>query len=92
MGGRSKASILYVLLQQERIRFSELRRACPPISDRILTHELKTLEQWNLIEREEFPVVPPKTDYRMSTYGKSLEPLMAAMAACTLQYADAVTR
>ena len=39
---------------------------CPPISDRILTRELKELEGWGLIERTEFPVVPPRTEYSLT--------------------------
>jgi len=43
MSGKWKPRILYVLLQNEKLRFSELRRECPPISDRMLSLELKEL-------------------------------------------------
>ena len=80
MGGKWKARIVWTLVRLERQRFSDLRRAVPPISDRILSRELKELEGWGLIERTEFPVVPPKTEYSLTVFGKTLEPIMAAMA------------
>ena len=80
MGGKWKARIVWTLIRLGRQRFSDLRRAVPPISDRILTHELKELARWGLIERTEFPVVPPKTEYSFTAFGKTLEPIMAAMA------------
>lgn len=80
MGGRWKARLVWALTRQEPLRFSELRKACPPISDRILTKELKELESWGLIVRKDYAVVPPRTDYCRTELGRSLEPLMAAMA------------
>ena len=62
------------------LRFSDLRRACPPISDRILSKELKELEAWGLISRKEYAVVPPRTEYRLTALGQTLKPVMAAMA------------
>jgi DNA-binding HxlR family transcriptional regulator len=80
MGGKWKARILWTLFRLGRQRFSDLRRAVPPISDRILSLELDALEGWGLIERTEFPVVPPKTEYSLTELGKTLEPIMVAMA------------
>ena len=80
MGGKWKARIVWALLRNEPLRFSELRRACPPISDRILSKELKELEEWGLLSRREYPVVPPKTEYRLTELGWTLQPVMAAMA------------
>ena len=81
MGGRWKARIVWALMRTEPLRFSEVRRACPPISDRILSKELKELEELGLISRQEYPVVPPKTEYRLTAFGRTLEGVMAAMAA-----------
>jgi DNA-binding HxlR family transcriptional regulator len=90
MGGRWKARIVWALIRQQPLRFSELRRACPPISDRILSKELKELEDWGLIARREYPVVPPKTEYSLTTLGQTLEPLMAAMADWGLTHRDTI--
>ncbi len=64
----------------EPLRFSEIRRACPPVSDRILTKELRELQQCGLISRREYAVVPPKTEYRLTELGNTLRPVMASMA------------
>jgi DNA-binding HxlR family transcriptional regulator len=90
MGGRWKARIVWALIRKEPLRFSELRRACPPISDRILSKELKELEAWGLISRREYPVVPPKTEYSLTALGRTLEPLMDTMAQWALRHRSAI--
>ncbi|WP_082751418.1 helix-turn-helix domain-containing protein [Burkholderia sp. MSMB1459WGS] len=81
MGGKWKARIVWALIRHEPLRFSEVRRACPPISDRILSKELKELEGWGLIARREYSTIPPRTEYSLTALGQTLGPVMAAMAA-----------
>ena len=69
VGGRWKPKILWALLRTEPQRYSALRRACPPVSDRILSKELKELESWGLITRREYSTIPPKTDYTLAPKG-----------------------
>ncbi len=80
MSGKWKARIVWALIRAKKLRFSEIRRDCPPISDRILSKELKELESLGLISRKEYPVVPPKTEYKLTALGHTLEPVTAAMA------------
>jgi DNA-binding HxlR family transcriptional regulator len=80
LAGKWKARIVWALIRNENLRFSGLRKACPPISDRILSKELKELEGWGLISRREFSVVPPHTEYRLTSLGQTLKPVMTAMA------------
>ena len=80
MGGKWKARLLWALFRAEPLRFSEMRRACPPITDRILSKELKELESWGLISRREQSTIPPRTDYSLTERGLTLRPVMAAMA------------
>ena len=80
IGGKWKPRIVWALLRTERVRFSALRRACPPISDRILSRELKELEAAGLIRREQRPFLPPHTEYGLTDLGLTLRPMMAAMA------------
>src|SRR5258707_7387016 len=91
LGGKWKPRIVWALIRNEKLRYSELRRACPPISDRILSKELKELEAWGLISRREYPVVPPKTEYSLTALGRTLEPLMDAMAQWGLNHRSAIT-
>jgi DNA-binding HxlR family transcriptional regulator len=79
-GGRWKARIVWALLRREVLRYSEIRKACPPISDRILSKELKELETWGMVERRDYGSIPPKTDYRLTDLGETLRPVMQAMA------------
>ena len=81
LGGKWKARIVWALVRHDTLRFSEIRRSCVPISDRILSKELKDLEGWGLVQRQAHPVVPPRTDYRLTILGQTLRPVMAAMAA-----------
>lgn len=90
LGGRWKARIVWALVRNEPLRFSALRRACPPVSDRILTKELRELESWGLISRKEYPVIPPKTEYRLTEFGQTLRPIMAAMAEWGLEHRSAI--
>lgn len=80
LGGKWKARIVWALVRNEPLRFSEIRRACLPVSDRILTKELRELQHCGLISRKEFPVIPPKTEYRLTALGQTLRPVMAVMA------------
>jgi DNA-binding HxlR family transcriptional regulator len=80
IGGKWKARIVWALIRNDNLRYSELRRACPPISDRILSKELKELEDWALVSRKEYAVAPPKTEYSLTELGWTLQPVMAAMA------------
>ncbi|WP_158811246.1 helix-turn-helix domain-containing protein [Beijerinckia sp. L45] len=80
LGGKWKARIIWALVRNEPLRFSEIRRACPPVSDRILTKELRELQEYGLITRREYAVVPPKTEYSLTELGGTLRPVMASMA------------
>ena len=80
IGGRWKARLIWALFQGEPRRFSELRRACPPISDRILSKELRELEAAGLIARREQPGPVAQIDYRLTEDGRTLEAVMAVMA------------
>ncbi|ACB95123.1 winged helix-turn-helix transcriptional regulator [Beijerinckia indica] len=64
--------ILSLDLLGGRARFSELERAVPGISQRMLSSTLKTLERDGLVIRELFPEVPPRVEYEMTDLGKSL--------------------
>ncbi len=78
IGGKYKALILWHLAQ-EKLRYSELRKALAGITPKMLTQQLRELEAKSLIHREVFPIVPPKVEYSLTELGKSLMPILVAM-------------
>lgn len=78
IGGKYKAIILWHLIDST-LRFSELRRFLPQATPKMLTQQLRELEADGIIHREVYPVVPPKTEYSLTTYGKTLNPIVQAI-------------
>lgn len=79
VGGKWKGVILFYLLGGT-LRFSELRKKIPGITQRMLTLQLRELESDGLVERKVYPVVPPRVEYTLSPFGRTLEPVVRAMA------------
>lgn len=78
IGGKYKALILWHLAEKT-LRFGELQKAIRIATPRVLTHQLRELEQQRLILRKVYPVVPPKVEYSMTTLGRSLIPILTQM-------------
>ena len=79
VGDKWSMLVLFTLEGQPSIRFKELQRSIPDISQKILTATLKMLEADGLINREAFPEVPPRVEYSLTEKGKSLLPLIDAL-------------
>lgn len=77
--GKWKPVILLFLLQEGTKRFSELKRKMPGITQKMLTKQLRELEDEDIIKRVVYAQVPPKVEYSMTEYGRSLEPVLDAM-------------
>jgi DNA-binding HxlR family transcriptional regulator len=80
IGGKWKPIILYAI-KEETKRFSQIKRLIPTISQKMLTQQLRELEVDGMVHRHVYPVVPPKVEYTLTEYGRSLMPIMDAMAA-----------
>lgn len=63
-------------LQEKALRFSELKKDIPHIADKMLTSQLRELESKGMINREVFPVVPPKVEYSLTSKGKKAIPVI----------------
>ena len=72
ISGKHKMVILYCLMEFEPVRFNELRRYLKTISDKTLSMNLKELEADDLIQRKEYPQIPPRVEYSLTNRGKSL--------------------
>ena len=80
IGGKYKMTILYALyLNNNPIRYNQLKRRLGNISFKTLTNTLKELESDQLINRKEYPQVPPKVEYSLSQKGLSLIPVLDAI-------------
>ena len=77
--GKWKPIILLHLLKNGTQRFSELKRRMPGITQKVLTNQLRELENEDIIQRVVYPQVPPKVEYSITKYGRSLEPILHAM-------------
>lgn len=77
--GKWKPIILLYLLKNGTQRFSELKHEIPGITQKMLTNQLRELEEEDIIQRVVYPVVPPKVEYSITEYGRSLEPILDAM-------------
>ena len=73
--GKWKILILWYL-RDEKKRFNELQKLLPRTTQKMLIQKLRELEHDGIINREVFPVVPPKVEYSISTYGESLIPIL----------------
>ena len=72
ISGKYKMVILYCLMEFEIVRYNELKRYIGTISHKTLSTSLKELEKDQLINRKEYPQIPPKVEYSLSERGKSL--------------------
>ena len=76
IGGKYKAIILYHLIEDEILRFSQLQKYLSKATPKMLSQQLRELENDGLIKRKVYPVVPPKTEYSLTKRGKTLSPVI----------------
>ena len=79
IGGKWKTVVLWYLRKGKK-RFSELRKLIPNITEKMLSLQLKSLENDGLIGRKIYPQVPPKVEYFLTDFGKSLIPMLEEIA------------
>lgn len=87
IGGKYKALILWHLIEST-LRFNELSKLIPQATPKMLTQQLRELEANNLISRTVYPVVPPKVEYSLTEFGKSIIPILDAMCSWAEGYLD----
>ena len=75
IGGKWKPVILYYLMEGTR-RFGELRKEMPDATQKMLTQQLRELERDGIVARKVHQVVPPKVEYSLTPYGRTLRPVM----------------
>ena len=85
--GKWKPIILLTLLQDGTKRFSDLKRSVPGITQKMLTKQLRELEDEDIITRKVYPQVPPKVEYSLTELGQSFVPVLNTMCEWGTTYA-----
>jgi DNA-binding HxlR family transcriptional regulator len=86
IGGKWKVIILWHLKEGGVKRFGELQRLVSGISQKMLTQELRDLEESGLVSRKVYPVVPPKVEYSLTETGWSLKPVLEKLCEWGSEY------
>lgn len=76
IGGKWKMVILYLLAENQQVRFNELKRQIGTITFKTLSSQLKELEADGLVKRKEYPQIPPKVEYSLTDQAETLLPVL----------------
>ena len=91
VGGKWKVLILFYLMKGT-VRFGEFQRLIPKITQRMLTLQLRELEEDGVVHREVYRQVPPKVEYSLTEFGRSLEPILILMRDWGVTYKERLAR
>ena len=88
IGGKWKPIIIYQLGNKGTLRFSEIKRSIPNITQKMLTQQLRELEADGVIHREVYPQVPPKVEYSLTELGTTVMPVINSLCEWGRHYED----
>nr|WP_270941969.1 helix-turn-helix domain-containing protein [Romboutsia lituseburensis] len=89
VSGKWKILILWYL-SSGCLRFSEIKRKLPDVTQKMLTNQLRSLEEDGLVHREVFPVIPPKVEYSLTEMGQKMIPLLEQMYNYGIEYGESL--
>lgn len=78
--------VIIYLLSEGTLRFSEIRRRLPHVTEANLTKDLRLLERHGVVHREVYPVVPPKVEYSLTEMGKAFLPILDSLNEWAKEY------
>lgn len=87
VSGKWKILILWYL-SYSKLRFSDIQRKLPSVSQKVLSRQLKSMEEDNIINRKVYPVVPPKVEYSLTDVGRKLIPILEMMHKFGAEYLE----
>lgn len=87
IGNKWKVLIIRDLLTGTK-RFGELKKSIGKVSQKVLTTQLRDMEESGLISRKVYAEVPPRVEYSLTDLGKSLQPILNAMLQCGTEYKE----
>lgn len=85
IGGKWKPLILWAL-GDNVLRFNELQKGLPGVNTKMLTKQLRELEEDGVIRRIVYPEVPPRVEYAITDFGKTLIPILEALCTWGMHY------
>jgi DNA-binding HxlR family transcriptional regulator len=91
IGGKWKAAILFRLLDNKK-RFNEIKRLFPSLTQRILTQQLRELERDGVIHRKVYAEVPPRVEYSLTDFGRTLEPALRLLSKWGAEHANKIIK
>ena len=80
IGGRWKSNILWRLMENGKLRYSQLRKQIPDVSERMLVSQLRELENDQLVNRIVYPEVPPRVEYELTELGLTMRPMLQSIS------------
>lgn len=90
IGGKWKGVILFHLLSGTK-RFNELRRLMPNVTQRMMTLQLRELEQDGIVQRTIYQQIPPKVEYSLTPFGRTLEPILLLLKTWGDEHIERIT-
>lgn len=90
IGNKWKLLIIRNLVYNKKQRFTDFLKTIPAISKKVLTDNLRALEEDGIIAREVFAEVPPRVEYSLTMLGLSLQPILNAMSEWGEEYKNAI--
>ena len=91
IGGKWKGVILFHLLGGTK-RFNELARLMPDVTQRMLTRQLRELEADQVVARKIYPEIPPRVEYSLTEFGRTLDPVLRTLQKWGMAYLEQITR
>ena len=79
IGGKWKSMLVAILMDEEQVRFNELQRRLKDVTHKVLTKQLRDLEECGLVRRKVHAEVPPRVEYSLTELGRTLEPVVAEL-------------
>ena len=86
--GRWKSQLMYEMCIYDTVRFGQLKKDLPGITNTMLTKALRELEEDGLISREQFNEIPPHVEYSLTEMGRGLLPVFYAIMNWGFEYED----
>ncbi len=87
IGGKWKPLILWQL-KDNILRFNSLQQTLPGISPKMLTKQLRELEEDGIVKREMYPEIPPRVEYSLTDFGRTIIPVLEALAQWGMEFMD----